>query len=407
MLRQDTTRITIFSRSQYAGRRANMTLDRIQRIKDVFEHERTSMPIARSAADIPISYEAITPEWLTSVLCSSNLEAKVLRFKLGEDDNGTSNRRRIFLSYNAAGEAAALPRSVFCKATHDLANRLILSNGGTMSEVIFYNKVRPLVRFDAPRAILARYDPVSFVSIIMLYDMADEVTFCTQDTVVSEEMARSQLALLGSLHGAFHESPAFAGSLSDVLTWQGRFKSLIARHRLRECCAAGFTAAEAFIPPNLFARADDIWPATLRSIDRHDELPKTLNHGDVHLKNWYVRGRSSMGLSDWQTLCRGHWSRDLAYAISTALDVDDRRSWERELIRYYLDRQHEAGAPRVTFDDAWKNYRQQLFGALAWWTQTMSPSEEMPDMQPRATTVKFIRRITQAIEDLDSLASFD
>jgi hypothetical protein len=61
----------------------------------------------------------------------------------------------------------------------------------------------------------------------------------------------------------------------------------------------------------------------------------------------------------------------------------------------------------VEFDQAWKLYRQQLFGALAWWTVTLTPSPDMPDMQPQATAVEFIKRITHAIDDLNALESFD
>jgi hypothetical protein len=39
------------------------------------------------------------------------------------------------------------------------------------------------------------------------------------------------------------------------------------------------------------AKADRVWDATLRSIDRYDELPATLNNGDVPRKNWYIRLR--------------------------------------------------------------------------------------------------------------------
>jgi hypothetical protein len=244
-------------------------------------------------------------------------------------------------------------------------------------------------------------------SIIVLIDLSTEVEFCSERTVVTKQMAQSQLSLLGTLHGAFYQSPRFEGDLSQVLTWQGRFRSLIARHSMEETCRNGFAAAEAVIPPRLFANADRVWNATLQSIDRHDELPATLNHGDVHLKNWYIRQRPAMGLSDWQALNRGHWSRDLAYVIGTSLSTEDRRNWEQELIRFYLDRQLAAGAPPVTFETAWTNYRQQMFGALAFWTQTMAPTKNMPQMQPKETTLPFIRRLAHAIDDLDSLSAFE
>jgi hypothetical protein len=384
-----------------------MTVDVVQQIKDGFAEEQRGAKVVRSAGDIPPSYEAFTTEWLTSILCAGHPGARVTGFTLGEVDDGTSNRRRVHIDYDAAGEAAGLPKSVFCKAAQRLVNRLILSNGGTLSEVIFYNRIRDQLDIDAPRALHAAYDPQTYASIIILEDMAGQVEFCSERTVVTKEMVQSQLRLLGALHGKFHESPLFDGELAQVLTWQGRFRSLIERHSMEETCVNGFAAAESVIPARLFAKADRIWAATLKSVDRHDQLPATLNHGDVHLKNWYIRGRPAMGLSDWQALNRGHWSRDLAYMLGTSLSVEDRRNWEEELIRFYLDQQREAGAPRIGFDEAWKNYRQQLFGGLAFWTQTMAPTADMPMMQPEETTLPFIERLSHAIDDLDSLSAFD
>jgi hypothetical protein len=379
---------------------------KIERIKAAYEREQRSPPKALKAGDIPVSYEAITPHWLTAVLCGAHPGSAVTGYELGEIDNGTSNRRRIAIHYNAAGVQAGLPKSVFCKATHALNNRILLSASAVFSEVTFYKRVRPRLDIEAPVAYLAAFDDESWVSIIMLHDMIDEVQFCSHHTPMDRHLAQSQLALLAKMHGQFHDSPEFSGSLSDLLTFQFRFRNLTRLHMLRECCEAGVIAAESVIPPRLFARQDEIWPATVRSVDRHDVLPATFTHNDVHLKNWYIRDQQ-MGLADWQVCSRAHWSRDLAYAISTALTTEDRRAWEQDLIRFYLDRLRAAGGPAVSFEETWRNYRQQILSALAWWTMTLTPSKSMPDMQPRDTTMAFIGRIAQAIDDLDSLDAFD
>jgi aminoglycoside phosphotransferase (APT) family kinase protein len=143
----------------------------------------------------------------------------------------------------------------------------------------------------------------------------------------------------------------------------------------------------------------------LASVERHNQLPQTLGHGDVHLKNWYIAGSGAMGLSDWQCAHRGHWGRDFAYTISTALTVENRRAWDRELLQFYLDRMQAAGGPKIDFNEAWGHYRQQLLSALTWWTVTLTPPEGMPDMQPRDITLEFIRRITTAMDDVDALDS--
>src|SRR5690606_4693872 len=131
-----------------------------------------------------------------------------------------------------------------------------------------------------------------------------------------------QLALLASMHGRYYQSPELEGPLSVVYTWNDRFMRLVHQHDLEGACRRGFLAAERVIPPALFRREPEVWPATLESVRMHDHLPQTLNHGDVHLKNWYITNAGAMGLNDFQVIFRGHWARDVAYVIATALTVE-------------------------------------------------------------------------------------
>jgi len=382
-----------------------MAEDKIERIKAAFARDQREQPRAVKFGDIPMSYDAITSEWLTAILCGKHPGAVVTGFTLGEKDNGTSNRRRVHLRYNSIGESAGMPSSVFCKATQDLVNRLLLSASATFSEVSFYNRVRPLLNIDAPVSYFAAYDPESWASIIVLKDIGEEVRFCSHDTPMDRASVESQLILLATMHGRFYGSPDFAGVLQDLIPFHRRFRNLADRYGIKECCENGVIAAEAAIPTRLFARKDEIWAATMRSVDRQSASPETFVHGDVHLKNWYLRKHPAMGLGDWQCSGRGHWARDVAYAISTSLRTPDRREWEEDLLRLYLDRLQSAGGPQLEFDQAWRDYREQLLSALAWWTMTLTPGRDMPDMQPAETTLAFIGRISSAVDDLDSIGA--
>jgi hypothetical protein len=100
-------------------------------------------PKATKATDIPHSYECITSEWLTAVLGTDVLGARVESHELGEPDEGTSNRRHVYMKWNEAGRHAGLPASVFCKATQKLQNRLIMAFGGLDAEIAV-RLMRPL-----------------------------------------------------------------------------------------------------------------------------------------------------------------------------------------------------------------------------------------------------------------------
>jgi thiamine kinase-like enzyme len=379
----------------------------IASIKSAYELDRQRGAVkVRSAGELPLSYEAITEQWLTDILCGNCPGARVQSFELGPTDNGSSNRRRIQVEYNEAGCAASLPTHLFCKASHDLRNRMVLgASGAAYTEVTFYNKMRPLLNIEAPRACFAHFDENTFNSIVMLRDLTGQVReFCTHRTSMPLERAQSQVALLAELHGSGYGNPQLSAELQRIATWPDYFNKTLA-FGMEAGSNAGFLAAESVIPSRLYRRYEEIWPATLATVERHNQLPQTLAHGDVHLKNWYVAADGRMGLGDWQCASRGHWGRDVAYVIASALTPENRRQWERELLRFYLDRMHAAGGPLTSFGEAWTHYRQQLISALTWWTVTLTPPEGIPDMQPEDTTYEFIRRIAIAIDDVDSLAS--
>ena len=374
-----------------------------EQIDAAFAAEQVDPPIALTRADIPRSFEAITDAWLSDVLGHAVPGAAVIGHHLGPADDGTNNRRRIHLRYNRQGEAAGLPASVFCKATFGLANRQMLGHsGGVLCEVTFSNVARPLFDIEAPRAFLANYDPVSFASIVVFEDFGDRATFCSEDTPVDRDFARAQLDILARLHGRFHQAPELDGSLAVLPTWYQRFHNLATFH-LEESCTAGVEAAEAFLPPELFVRREEIWRATLRSLEALRSLPLTLCHGDVHLKNWYQCHDGTVGLGDWGVTHRGHWSRDLAYTLTTALTIANRRAWESDLIDYYLDRLAAEGGPRVSMAETMDAYRLSLPTAFAFWTLTLKPDPAFPDMQPATTAKIFIERIGQAMADHNAL----
>jgi hypothetical protein len=369
------------------------------------EQERPIIPV--EASDIPSSYEAITPGWLTEVLCHDAPGAKVVSLTLGDVDNGTSNRRKIGVEYNRAGNSAGLPNRLFCKASHDLAIRLGFGHTGSgSSEIYFYDRLRRRLDIEAPNCYYGNLDTETFNSILILGDISDEVeSFCTHETHISRPRAESQILLLAKMHARFHEGNEAHKELSALPTWFDFFQTTL-DFGLREGSNQGFLDAQEVIPPSLYGRFEEIWPATLESIAENKSLPKTFTHNDVHLKNWYVMPGDRMGLADWQCCGVGHWGRDLAYTLSTALTVANRRTWEEDLVRYYVEELSAAGVAGVTFDDAWKHYRKQLLSSLTWWTITYRPTAGMPDMQPADVTLEFIRRISTAMDDLGTLDLF-
>lgn len=380
----------------------------IEAIRAAFEAETDHDRPVFAAHEVPTSYDAITREWLEAVLCKDASGSAVTDFRFDARDDGSSNRRRIFLTYNDAGQAAGLPATVFCKAAETLENRIVLGVSDTaQAEADFYNLVRPRIDFEAPRPRFARFDPRSYAYFIMMDDMAGQAHFPDERTTLTRVQAEGLVTTLANLHSRFYDSPELGTETLPFKHWPRWWRDMMTgAPEFPAFCDKGFEVASSVLPDRLVRRRSEVWDATEKSVARHLELPRTLIHSDVHLKNWYITADNRMGLADWQLTTIGHWSRDFIFSTLTSLTVEQRRSWLEDLLRLYLDLMAAKGAPVISFDDALRNVRQQMFTAFAFWTITMRPTDDMPAMQPEHTTLEFLRRMGTAIDDYNALDAF-
>ena len=357
--------------------------------------------------DVPWRPEAMTAAWLTAVLCREAPGAEVVDVEVSGGTQGSTVRRAVSLTYNDAGTEAGLPDHLFAKSTPSLLTRLS-SGFAAQAESRFHRTLRAELDIEAPWMIHASVDKETKRSIQLFLDLVHQkqTTFFTYETDTTRLDAEQAVATLGTLHGQYYDSPRFGQDLQ----WLNGYEDFL-RAGERDGIRVGHDAAmlkcEDVVPAPVFARREEIWPQLKRSLSAHQDEPRTVIHSDVHLGNWYRTGAGVVGLGDWQCICTGHWAHDLAYTVSTLLPVEDRRAAEGDLLARYVERLHEAGGPKVSIDHAWLRYRQQMFAALLMWTPTLVHPPTMPDMQPEAMSRLMIHRITTAIDDLDSLGSFE
>lgn len=368
-------------------------------------------PVARRVSDIPWHFKAITPDWLTDALCREVPGARVLDVKMGIGHVGTSGRQQLLVSYNPAGDAAGLPCSIFCKGTPTAVTRI--SMGAVPSMMIeeqFYRLVRPELEIEAPVGYFSAYDLWSGRSVHLIEDLVATkgATFPKPTTIVTRDNAESIVRVLAALHGRFLGDPELSGKFSELLSWPEECRRMCRLMDLEKYHYKGFDKALPVIPESLQARRDDTWRAVIQCTELHKTSPQTLVHCDVHLGNWYKTHDGQMGLLDWQCVSRGHWSRDLAYALTATLAVEDRRNWEEDLIKHYVQEVNARTNAPISFDEAWLGYRRQIFSALAFWTPTYAPPAFAPDnMQPEEMSIEMIKRFANAIVDLDSFGALN
>lgn len=356
---------------------------------------------------VPASVRELTPQWLTAALCKGVPGAAVTDFALGEGSDGTSSRRAITVHYNAAGAAAGLPTAVYSKSTPSLVNRLLLGvTEAAGAEALFYESIRGDLDIGAPAGYHGAWDPKTCRSMVLTEDIAvtRQARFGSATIHVDRPAAESMVREMASYHGALWEDPRLDRewtSLRSAFGWQENF------NRKAGVAAGGvlaFRLAQDEIPPELHARKGEVRSALMRSLALNGELPQTLLHQDVHPGNWFRLPDGSLRLYDWQSVAKGNWALDVAYALSAGLDIEDRRAWERELLELYLDELGSWGGRPPAFEDAWLAYRRQMFHGLIFWTYTHTVGQ-VATLQPEEHVRLLIRRTAQAVVDLGSLGT--
>jgi hypothetical protein len=359
--------------------------------------------------EVPAAPELLTTQWLTAALCAQHPDARVESFTLTEGSNGTSSRRGLTVRYNEAGTAAGLPTALFTKSTAALTMRVVCGLCQLLeNESGFYRRIRSELDMEAPCAYHAAFDPRSYRSLFVLEDVVATkgATFGNPLTrELDRAMAEDMVSQLAIYHGAYWDSPRLRSDFQWLLTgadWHTTMNNMINTGRMFR---NGLARGADVIPRELRSRQDELWPGLFRAMALHARTPQTLLHADVHAGNWYVTGDGRMGLYDWQCTLRGNWALDFAYATMSALTIEQRREWERDLLEFYLDRLQAAGGVAPGFNEAWLQYRQQTFQGVFAWVGTLGQGRMQPDMQPREISIANVERILQAVVDLESLDS--
>ena len=362
-------------------------------------------PEATEPDDVPSHGEAASRLWLTAVLGRGVDGAEATAVRVVGGDDGSSVRRRLRLTWNAAGDAGGLPTNLFTKTTPTFPTRLSAGIAAP-TEGRFLLTLKPSVSIQAPLCYFSDRDARTGRSIHVMEDLGvtQHATFLHALAPVDLGQAERMIVTLATLHGTF---------LSDRhgpdYTWLARYEDFhraATRSGIRAGHDAAVDRAANVVPTAVASRWSRIWPAAEQALALHDTHDRTVIHSDVHPGNWYQNDTGDMGLCDWARVCRGHWARDLAYMLMSTLTVQHRRDWERDLIRLYLDVLARRCERTVAFDDAWLAYRQQAIAALLMWTPTLCPPPLLPDMQPETVSLTMIERITHAMQDLDVLALF-
>jgi aminoglycoside phosphotransferase (APT) family kinase protein len=348
---------------------------------------------------VPTRPDDITPEWLSAFLQTRNSDVRVEDLEVLGKTQGSATRLRVRVRY-AEGADAGLPEVVFIKTS--LTRQMLVADPHMyLTEVYFYDRIRPKAEFETPAVYACEIDETTNRFAVAIEDVSQRDARFPDGL---SGLTGSDLLPLMSTLAAFHAVHWGQPDLEQRYPWletasTGRTAVWWTSDETRrglEIEMQDEYKREALDPDrNPPDRTFDAW-ARLQAIS--DTGPRTVLHGDVHIQNTYQLP-DAFGLLDWQLMRIATWANDVSYPIATALTVEERRASEEQLLRFYLSELAAHGVDVPSWDDAWLAYRQQaLWGVLCWGiTPTAMYNQDLLDA--------YIRRAVTACDDLDTYAA--
>jgi hypothetical protein len=355
----------------------------------------------RDVANSP-EITSIGPAWLTAALSQNYPGLEVETAEIVELIQGAAVKIKVRLTYNKAGADAGLPETMVIKGGFGRQDPSWY-NAVQATEMYAYRDVTPASGIDAPETYFAGFHPDPDHAIILMEDLSQrDVIFGHALAPYDYDQAAAHIDNLAKLHSAWWDSPKLqeepiAGWIEEV------HESILGiRHSMLlepESWAYFATLPRASGLPAPFKDADRMQRALEKLRELHRKGPQTLVHGDHHIGNTYVDADGRGGAYDWSVKV-GNWAYDVPYFLVNALDVDDRRQWERPLIGRYAAGLERHGAPAPSFEEAWWAYRaNMLFGLITW----MGNGDENGQFQPEAVNSAGATRLAWAAYDHDTL----
>ena len=318
----------------------------------------------------PVSAEGLTPAYLTALMAQAVPGVRVESVRVadaktyGEQMVSTAGRVMVEVSY-AAGSPAALPEHLVLKLARGVDTIMAPFYA---NEVAFYGKIRPELTIEVPRCFGADFNAATTRFCIVREDLSPRgAHFPNVTQRTSAEDVRALLDTIAALHAEFWNSPRFGGDLGWVQTHLAGgvaelMNGLAPQYIQHEIETENFKREMV----QRLRMTGAALQAGVQAVQRHQSrLPQTLLHGDAHLGNTYKLPNGRAGLLDWQLTVRGHAMHDVHYIIATGLSIEDRRTHEQDLLRYYLDCLARFGVASVpSFEETWTEYRRALIWAV-------------------------------------------
>ena len=282
---------------------------------------------------------------------------------------GFSVKVWIEMTYRPDGNPDRLPAVMIVKA--GFGRFQAINEFAYRAEMRSYRDVLPRFALNAPQCYYAGESPDGRSTAVIIEDLTPKrVRFCHALTPLDFDAAAGFLEALARFHAQTWNRPFLsdgsypwavdqATAAAGLVAYQ---EDLLSEPSWRRFMALPRCAAI----PRLFHDRERFLSAFNRALARGGQQAQVILVGDTHLGNLYIEADGRPGFLDFLGRI-APWSQEVAYFLGAALDVPDRRAWDRRLIELYLRELGRSGVSAPSFDAAWRSYREQLIFPLNTW----------------------------------------
>jgi hypothetical protein len=347
-------------------------------------------------ADYPTTADDIDAPWLTAMLAPRHPGVSVTDVDVIDRHQLTNAHAMLRVSY---ATAAGAPETLFCKlAPTDDRRSAIIATGMGQREARFYDSLADSMPMRVLTAHAARQDDDSGLFVLLLEDLGASKCLVPDGTWgISADAAAGALEELAAFHARYFDAARRSAELAwvPVLGPGSRYGADMLRYGIdnhRDRLTDAFVSvAEAYIADQAALHA--LW----------HEGPATVIHGDPHLGNLFLDG-SRVGFLDWGIINVNTPMRDVSYLMTMAMQPQDRRAAERDLLRIYLGALAAAGGPEMTFDEGWRAHRIHAAYTVPASCQVVTfPENATPGRRVFADA--FLDRAQACLDDLDAVGA--
>ena len=354
------------------------------------------------ALDAPRRYDDVTPEWLSRALGRTWPGVRVATIRRGPVFGYKKNKFRVEVEYAERGEGLA--STYIVKGNFPGENDPSTGSAWAMANEL--RSIRDLVPLIAAPAMPEWYHITvgDDASVIVMEDLAPKGAFFFDAfTTLGPGQAMAFMDAFARMHASCWNGDAFkpGGPMGP-----GSFATEN-RRLVNDVYFPTFfepTNWQAYVElprgralPNAFQDLGRMQQAWRRMWALLAQAAMVVIHGDEHLGNLYVTADGAPGVIDWVARPE-HWPVGISYFLLCALDIADRRRWERALLSHYVTRLGAYGARDVpSLEDAWFLYRcASLYPVVTWLNNSAV-------WQPEAINTANVVRAASAALDHDAL----